>query len=127
MELEKLAQEVKSVVSQLDTLGRVGEKYAADSAGEDGQKAAAVIAYGLYDTLCKEAAVREVSVPELSAQLAQAVGQEVTPETAMKLAAAAVVDEFLMSKEASADNAEHLQKMRIYGREFYASMLNEVL
>jgi hypothetical protein len=128
MTLEKLAEEVGTIVARLGTLSAIGEKYASDGAGEDSQKSVAVIAYGLYDNLVKEAAAHEVCVPALIEKLANIRGKEVSHDMRLKLAAASIADDFLTEKIAEDDTlSSHYSAVQLYGREFCAELLKEVM
>ena len=126
MSLEKLANEVKDLVDKLDTISRVSEKYASEAVGTEGTTSTAVLANGLYTLLEKEASAREQGVPELVVNLAHARGNEISHEVVTKLSAASIVDEFL-EKKAEEEDTDHLRAVQSYGREFYASVLKEVL
>lgn len=123
--MRKFAQEVSRLAHSIGKMDVIAVKVASENASLEAQQTCAKVASGLYDVI-QERAVTECDgdVCTLVEKMAGVLElPSVTSDFKAKLTAAVAVDNALAAQPSTTKTAN----ARLYGREFIAELLREVL
>jgi len=117
----KFAAEVSHLVHAIGGLDTLAEKTASENASREAQQTCCLAADNLYAVIQKKASEEcEGDLCRLVSKMAQALEKPpLTTEQYVKLAAAVEVDKVLCGTKTA--------EIRAFGREFFVSLLREVL
>jgi hypothetical protein len=117
----KFASDVSKLVHDIGSLDTIAEKTASENASRESQAACCQAADALYGVMQKKAAEEcNGDMCGLVTKMAQLLGKPtLTTEQYVKLAAAVEVDKVLCGPKTA--------EVRAFGREFFATLLREVL
>ena len=117
----KFASDVSKLIHDIGSLDTIAEKTASENASNESQLTCCQASDALYAVMQKKAAEEcDGDVCLLVTKMAQLLGKpSLTTEQYVKLAAAIEVDSILVGPKTA--------EVRAFGREFFASLLREVL
>ncbi|RKY27899.1 MAG: hypothetical protein DRP83_01595 [Planctomycetota bacterium] len=123
--MRKFAQDVSRLAHDIGKMDVLAVKVASENGSAEAQRTCAQVADGLYDVMLEKAASDcEGDVCVLVEKMAEALEMPaITLEFKAKLAAAAAVDAALSGKPLTKKTAS----AKLFGREFIAELLREVI
>jgi hypothetical protein len=123
--MRKFAEEVSRIAHDIGKMDTFAEKVASDMASFEAQSTSAKAASALYDVIAEKAASETSGdVAQLVEKMAGALKNTpvLAPEFKAKVACVVAIDHTLGKQR-----TEKTAKAQAYGREFFSSLLREVL